>query len=102
MEGHPRGSPAKEAEMPRKGHSEEQIVFALRQVENGAKVPEVCRKLGVSEQTFYRWRQNYGGLGVSELRELRQLRDENSRLKRLVADLSLDKHILQEVLSKKV
>jgi putative transposase len=88
--------------MPRKGHSEEQIVFALKQVENGAKVPEVCRKLGVSEQTFYRWKQNYGGLGVSELRELRQLRDENSRLKRLVADLSLDKHILQEVLSKKV
>jgi putative transposase len=88
--------------MPRKGHSEEQIVFALKQVENGAKVPEVCRKLGVSEQTFYRWKQQYGGLGVSELRELRQLRDENSRLKRLVADLSLDKHILQEVLSKKV
>jgi putative transposase len=56
----------------------------------------------VSEQTFYRWKQQYGGLGVSELRELRQLRDENSRLKRLVADLSLDKHILQEVLSKKV
>lgn len=88
--------------MPRKGHSEEQIVFALRQVENGAKVPEVCRKLGVSEQTFYRWKQNYGGLGVSELRELRLLRDENNRLKKLVADLSLDKHILQEVLSKKV
>ncbi len=88
--------------MPRKGHSEEQIVFALKQVENGAKVPEVCRKLGVSEQTFYRWKQNYGGLGVSELRELRHLRDENSRLKKLVADLSLDKHILQEVLSKKV
>ena len=88
--------------MPRKGHSEEQIVFALKQVENGAKVPEVCRKLGVSEQTFYRWKAAYGGLGVSELRELRQLRDENNRLKRLVADLSLDKHILQEVLSKKV
>jgi len=88
--------------VPRKGHSEEQIVFALRQVENGAKVPEVCRKLGVSEQTFYRWKAAYGGLGVSELRELRQLRDENNRLKRLVADLSLDKHILQEVLSKKV
>ena len=88
--------------MPWKGHSEEQIVFALRQVENGAKVPEVCRKLGVSEQTFYRWKAAYGGLGVSELRELRQLRDENNRLKRLVADLSLDKHILQEVLSKKV
>ena len=87
--------------MPRKGHSEEQIIFALRQVENGAKVPEVCRKLGVSEQTLYRWKAAYGGVGVSELRELRQLRDETSRLKRLVADLSLDKHILQEVLSKK-
>jgi len=88
--------------MPRKGHSEEQIVFALKQVENGAKVPEVCRKLGVSQQTFYRWKQQYEGLGISELRELRQLREENARLKRLVADLSLDKHILQEVLSKKV
>lgn len=88
--------------MPRKGHGEEQIVFALKQVENGAKVPEVCRKLGVTETTFYRWKQQYAGLGVSELRELRQLREENARLKRLVADLSLDKHILQEVLSKKV
>ena len=88
--------------MPRKGHSEEQIVFALKQVENGAKIPEVCRKLGISDQTFYRWKHQYEGLGVSELRELRQLRDENARLKRLVADLSLDKHILQEVLSKKV
>lgn len=77
-------------------------MFALKQAENGAKVPEVCRKLGVSEQTFYRWKQQYAGLGVSELRELRQLREENARLKRLVADLSLDKHILQEVLSKKV
>ena len=71
--------------MPRKGHSEEQIVFALKQAENGAKIPDIYRKLGVSEQTFYRWKANYGGLGVSELRELRQLRDENSRLKRLVA-----------------
>ena len=71
-------------------------------MENGAKVPEVCRKLGVSEQTLYRWKHQYAGLGVSELRELRQLREENARLKRLVADLSLDKHILQEVLSKKV
>ena len=88
--------------MPRKGASEEQIVFALKQVENRAKVPEVCRKLGVTETTFYRWKQQYAGLGVSELRELRQLREENARLKRLVADLSLDKHILQEVLSKKV
>lgn len=88
--------------MPRKGHSEEQIVFALKEVENGAKVATICRKLGIAEQTFYRWKRQYEGLGISELRELRQLREENSRLKRLVADLSLDKHILQEVLSKKV
>jgi len=88
--------------MPRKGHPEEQIVFALKQVENGAKVADICRKLSVTEQTFYRWKKQYEGLGVSDLRELRQLREENARLKRLVADLSLDKHILQEVLSKKV
>jgi putative transposase len=88
--------------MPRKGHPEEQIVFALKQVENGAKVQDVIRKLGVTEQTFYRWKKQFEGLGVSDLRELRQLREENARLKRLVADLSLDKHILQEVLSKKV
>jgi len=71
-------------------------------VENGAKVQDVVRKLGVTEQTFYRWKKQFEHLGVSELRELRQLREENSRLKKLVADLSLDKHILQEVLSKKV
>lgn len=88
--------------MPRKGQAEEQIVFALKQVENGAKVLDVCRKLGITEQTFYRWKRQYENLGVSELRELRQLREENVRLKKLVADLSLDKHILQEVLSKKV
>lgn len=88
--------------MPKKGRPEEQIVFALKQVENGAKAADVCRKLGVTEQTFYRWKKQFEGLGVSELRELRQLREENARLKRLVADLSLDKHILQEVLSKKV
>ena len=88
--------------MPRKGHTEEQIVFALKQAENGVKVPDICRKLGITETTFYRWKKLYENLGVSELRELRQLRDENTRLKRLVADLALDKHILQEVLSKKV
>ena len=71
-------------------------------MENGAKVQDVVRKLGVTEQTFYRWKKQFEHLGVSELRELRQLREENSRLKKLVADLSLDKHILQEVLSKKV
>ncbi len=88
--------------MARKGHSEEKIIYALRQVEAGKKVSEVCREMGVSAQAFYSWKRRYAGLGVSELRELRQLREENRKLKNLVADLSLDKHILQEVLSKKV
>lgn len=88
--------------MPRKKCSEEQIVYALRSAEGGAKIGEVCRQLGVTEQTYYRWKRQYGGLGVSELRQLRQLRDENASLKRLVADLSLDKRMLQEVLAKKV
>jgi putative transposase len=88
--------------MPRKGHSEEKILYALRQVEGGKKVGDMCREMGVSQQTFYTWRRRYAGLGVSELRELRQLREENRKLKGLVADLSLDKHVLQEVLSKKV
>jgi putative transposase len=78
--------------------SQEQIVMALRQAESGTRVTEICRKLGVSEATFYRWKKRYGSLGVSELRELRQLKDENRRLKGLVADLSLDKSILQETL----
>ncbi len=88
--------------MKRKRYSAEQIVYALRQVESGSAAVEICRKLGVSEQTFYRWKKKYSGVGVSELRELRQLREENRKLKQLVADLSLDKPILQEVLSKKV
>ncbi len=88
--------------MPRKGHSEEKIVYALRQVEAGKKVSEVCRERGVSAQAFYSWKRRFAGLGVSELRELRQLREENQKLKTLVADLTLDKHILQDVLSKKV
>ena len=88
--------------MPRKGHSEEQIVFALRQAEAGKKVGDICREMGVSQQAFYSWKKRYAGVGVSELRELRQLREENRKLKTLVADLTLDKHILQEVLSKKV
>jgi len=87
--------------MPRKGHSEEQIVYALRQVEGGKKVSEICREMGVSAQAFYSWKRRYAGLGLNELRELRQLREENRKLKSLVADLSLDRHILQEVLSKK-
>jgi len=80
--------------------SEEQIVRALRQAEAGTRVTEICRKLGVSEPTFYRWKKRYGSLGVSELTELKQLKDENRRLKGLVADLSLDKSILQESLRK--
>ncbi len=87
--------------MPRKGHSEEEIVRALRQAEGGQKVSEICREMGVSQQSFYSWKRRYAGLGLSELRELRQLREENRKLKTLVADLTLDKHILQEVLSKK-
>ena len=82
--------------------TEEQIAFALRMAETGTRVTEVCRKLGISEQTFYRWKQKYGGLGVSELRRLKQLEEENRRLKRVVADLSLDKQMLQDVLSKKL
>jgi len=81
--------------------TEEQIAFALRQAENGTRVEEVCRKLGITEQTFYRWKKKYGGLGVAELRRLKQLEEENKQLKKLVADLSLDKQMLQDVLRKK-
>jgi putative transposase len=80
--------------------TEEQIAMALRQAEAGTPAEEICRKLGVSHATFYRWKRKFGGLGVSELRELRQLREENRKLKGLVADLSLDKTILQEALQK--
>ncbi len=82
--------------------TEEQISFAIKQAESGTPVGEVCRKIGVSEQTFYRWKRKYLGMGVAELRRIRQLEEENRKLKRIVADLSLDKHMLQEVLSKKV
>jgi putative transposase len=81
--------------------SEEQITMVLRQAESGTPVPEICRKLQVAEATFYRWKRQYGGLGLSELRELKQLKEENRKLKQLVADLSLDKTILQEALRKK-
>lgn len=81
--------------------TEEQIAFALRQSETGTKVAEVCRKMGISEATFYNWKKKYGGLGVSELRRLKQLEEENRQLKKLVADLSLDKQMLQDVLKKK-
>ena len=80
--------------------TEQQVVAALRQVEGGTTVGEVCRKLGVSEQTFYRWKRKYAGIGVAELRRLRQVEDENRRLKQLVADLTLDRQMLQEALRK--
>lgn len=88
--------------MKRSKFTEEQIAFALRQSETGTTVQELCRKMGISEATFYIWKKKYGGLGVAELRKLRQLEDENRRLKQLVADLSLDKQMLQDVLSKKL
>ena len=87
--------------MKKSKFTEEQIAFALRQTETGIPVAEVCRKMRIAEQTFYRWKRKYGGLGVSELRRLKQLEEENRRLKRMVADLSLDKQMLQDVLSKK-
>jgi putative transposase len=82
--------------------TEEQIAFALRQVDTGTKVPELCRQLGISQATFYAWRKKYGGLGLAELRRLKQLEHENHRLKQLVADLSLDKEMLPEVVRKKL
>ncbi len=88
--------------MAKKNFSEEQIAFALRQAESGTSVAEVIRKLGISEQTFYRWKKRFAGLGVAELRRLRTLEEENKKLKQLVADLSLDKKMLQDVLSKKL
>ena len=88
--------------MKRSKFSEEQIVYAIRQAEAGTPVGDLCWQLGVSDATFYAWKKRYAHLGVSELRRLRQLEEENSRLKRLVADLSLDKHMLSEALRKKV
>ncbi len=88
--------------MKKSRYTDEQIAFALRQAETGTPVGEVLRKMGISEQTFYRWKRMYGGLGPSEVRRLKQLEEENRRLKQMVADLSLDKHMLQDVLSRKL
>lgn len=87
--------------MKKKRFSVEQITAVLQQVAGGVPVGDVCRQVGISEQTFYRWKKVYGNLQPSEARELKQLRDENTKLKRLVADLSLDKVMLQDVLSRK-
>ena len=87
--------------MKKSRYSAEQVAFALRQAESGTLVPEVCRKMGIAEQTFYRWKKRFDGMGVAEVRRLRILEEENRKLKQLVADLSLDKQMLQDVLRKK-
>lgn len=88
--------------MKKSKFSEEQVAFALRLAESGTPVGDVCRQMGISEATFYVWKKKYSQFGVTELRQLRQLSEENARLKRLVADLTLDKQILQEVIKKKI
>ena len=82
--------------------TEEQKAFSLRQAESGVPMEEIIRKMGISEATFYRWKKKFGGLGVAEIRRLKQLEEENRRLKNLVADLTLDKQILHDALSKKL
>ena len=83
-------------------YTDAQIAYALKQAEIGTPVAEVCRKMGISENTYYRWKKKFNGMLPSDVRRLRQLEEENRRLKQMIADLSLDKHMLQEVLSKKV
>ncbi len=87
--------------MKRKRYNDEQIAFALRQAESGTAVEEICRKMGISEPTFYRWKKQFAGMGVPEIRRLKQLEDENAKLKKLVADLTLDRAMLQDVLKRK-
>ena len=88
--------------MKRSKFTESQILFALKQAETGVRVDEVCRKMGISEATFYNWKKKYGGVGVAELRRLRQLEEENFKLKQIIAELTLDKQMLQDVLKKKL
>ena len=87
--------------MKKSRFTEEQIVRAIHEHDGGKKAEDICRELGVSQASFYAWKKQYAGLGIAELRELRQLREENARLKTIVADLTLDRQILQEALSKK-
>ena len=88
--------------MKKSRFTEEQIIYALRQAEAGTPPPDICRQTRCSEARFYLWKKRYGSLGITEIREIRQLRDENVRLKRLVADLTLDKHIVTETVRKKL
>ncbi len=88
--------------MKKSKFTDAQIAFILRQAEEGTWVEEVCRKAGISQQTFYRWKKLYGGLMPSEMKRLKQLEEENGRLKRIVADLSLDKEMLQDVIRRKL
>jgi putative transposase len=88
--------------MKKSRFSEQQIAFVLRQAEEGTPVAEVCRKAGISEASFYAWRKKYGGLMPSEMKRLKQLEEENQRLKKLVADLSLDREMLQDVIRRKI
>ena len=87
--------------MKKSRFTEEQIAFALKQAESGTAISEITRRLGVTEATFYRWKNKYGGLLPSEVKKMKQLEEENARLKRLVADLTLDKQMLQDIVSKK-
>ena len=87
--------------MKKSKFTEEPMAFALQQADTGTPIEEICRKMGIGHATFYNWRKKYGGLGVAELRRLRQLEEENRKLKQSVADLSLDKAMLQDVLKKK-
>lgn len=88
--------------MKKSKFSEGQIAFILKQAEDGTSVGEVCRKAGISEATFYNWRKKYAGLMPSEMKRLRQLEEENGKLKKIVADLSLDKEMLQDVIRRKL
>ena len=88
--------------MKKSRFTDQQIAFALQQAETGTPVEEVCRKLGISQATFFRWKKIYGGLMPSEVRKLRHLEEENTRLRKLVADLTLDKEMLSEVIKKKI
>ena len=87
--------------MKRQRHSEEQIIAVLKEAQAGAKVDDVCRRHGISQPTYYKWKQRFGGLEVSDAKRLRLLEEENRKLKKLVADQALDAMVLKEILAKK-